>query len=108
MANALAEATSPYLLQHRDNPVDWRPWGPEALAEAQFTLTLEDEKHLLLLAVRVERALRHARRQLGEVVAQLAGADARTPLVATDPERKRTNGEQNKRAGTVPDRKSVV
>ena len=27
--------TSPYLLQHRHNPVDWWPWGPEALAEAQ-------------------------------------------------------------------------
>jgi uncharacterized protein len=34
MANRLAEETSPYLLQHKDNPVDWRPWGPEALAEA--------------------------------------------------------------------------
>ena len=35
MANALANETSPYLLQHKDNPVDWRPWGPEALAEAR-------------------------------------------------------------------------
>jgi uncharacterized protein YyaL (SSP411 family) len=35
MANALANETSPYLLQHRDNPVNWRPWGPEALAEAR-------------------------------------------------------------------------
>ncbi|HEY4279197.1 MAG TPA: thioredoxin domain-containing protein [Conexibacter sp.] len=35
MANALAHETSPYLLQHKDNPVDWRPWGPEALAEAR-------------------------------------------------------------------------
>jgi hypothetical protein len=34
MANLLAEETSPYLLQHKDNPVEWRPWGPEALAEA--------------------------------------------------------------------------
>jgi uncharacterized protein len=31
MANRLAAETSPYLLQHRDNPVDWHPWGPEAL-----------------------------------------------------------------------------
>jgi len=31
MANALARETSPYLLQHRDNPVDWLPWGEEAL-----------------------------------------------------------------------------
>ncbi|MDO8187119.1 thioredoxin domain-containing protein [Conexibacter sp. JD483] len=35
MANALAHETSPYLLQHKDNPVDWRPWGPAALAEAR-------------------------------------------------------------------------
>lgn len=35
MSNRLACATSPYLLQHKDNPVDWWEWGPEALAEAQ-------------------------------------------------------------------------
>jgi uncharacterized protein YyaL (SSP411 family) len=35
MTNRLAGETSPYLLQHRDNPVDWWPWGPEALAEAK-------------------------------------------------------------------------
>jgi uncharacterized protein YyaL (SSP411 family) len=35
MANALAGETSPYLLQHAGNPVDWRPWGPEALAAAR-------------------------------------------------------------------------
>jgi hypothetical protein len=29
--NRLAKETSPYLLQHADNPVDWHPWGPEAL-----------------------------------------------------------------------------
>jgi uncharacterized protein len=34
MPNRLAEETSPYLLQHKDNPVDWRPWSPESLAEA--------------------------------------------------------------------------
>ena len=33
--NRLANETSPYLLQHKDNPVHWRPWGPAALAEAQ-------------------------------------------------------------------------
>ncbi|OLF08939.1 thioredoxin domain-containing protein [Actinophytocola xanthii] len=35
MANQLADATSPYLLQHADNPVDWRPWSEEAFAEAR-------------------------------------------------------------------------
>jgi uncharacterized protein len=35
MANRLAQETSPYLLQHRDNPVDWYPWSPEALARAR-------------------------------------------------------------------------
>jgi uncharacterized protein len=33
--NRLAEATSPYLLQHADNPVDWREWGDDAFAEAR-------------------------------------------------------------------------
>jgi uncharacterized protein YyaL (SSP411 family) len=33
--NRLARETSPYLLQHKHNPVDWWPWGPDALAEAQ-------------------------------------------------------------------------
>ncbi|MGO4570780.1 thioredoxin domain-containing protein [Microvirga sp. 2TAF3] len=33
--NRLKDASSPYLLQHRDNPVHWWEWGPEALAEAK-------------------------------------------------------------------------
>jgi len=33
--NRLAQATSPYLLQHKHNPVDWWTWGPDALAEAK-------------------------------------------------------------------------
>ena len=32
--NLLGDTTSPYLLQHAENPVHWRPWGPDALAEA--------------------------------------------------------------------------
>ena len=35
MPNRLANETSPYLLQHKDNPVDWYPWGDEAFAEAK-------------------------------------------------------------------------
>src|SRR5512143_2631296 len=35
MPNRLAHETSPYLLQHADNPVDWYPWGPEALGRAR-------------------------------------------------------------------------
>ncbi len=35
--NRLARETSPYLLQHKHNPVAWWPWGPPALAEAQRT-----------------------------------------------------------------------
>ena len=34
MANRLAAETSPYLLQHKDNPVDWYAWGDEALQRA--------------------------------------------------------------------------
>ena len=33
--NRLAQETSPYLLQHADNPVDWYPWGEEAFAKAR-------------------------------------------------------------------------
>src|SRR5215217_3079051 len=43
MANRLAAETSPYLLQHKDNPVDWYPWGEEALARAR-----EEARPLLL------------------------------------------------------------
>jgi uncharacterized protein YyaL (SSP411 family) len=43
MPNRLAQETSPYLLQHQDNPVDWYPWGPEALARAR-----EEERPILL------------------------------------------------------------
>ena len=32
--NRLAAEASPYLHQHRDNPVDWYPWGPDAFAAA--------------------------------------------------------------------------
>ena len=35
MANRLASATSPYLLQHADNPVEWWEWSPEAFEEAR-------------------------------------------------------------------------
>ncbi|HEY7464584.1 MAG TPA: thioredoxin domain-containing protein [Candidatus Limnocylindria bacterium] len=35
MTNRLARETSPYLLQHAENPVDWYPWGPEALERAR-------------------------------------------------------------------------
>ena len=42
-ANALANETSPYLLQHAGNPVDWQPWGPEALDRAQ-----REDKPILL------------------------------------------------------------
>ena len=36
MPNRLANETSPYLLQHQNNPVDWFPWGPDALARAKL------------------------------------------------------------------------
>ncbi len=43
MSNRLAHERSPYLLQHKDNPVDWYPWGPEAFARAR-----ESEKPVFL------------------------------------------------------------
>jgi uncharacterized protein YyaL (SSP411 family) len=36
MPNRLAGETSPYLLQHANNPVDWSPWGPDAMARAKL------------------------------------------------------------------------
>ncbi|MBI2132962.1 MAG: thioredoxin domain-containing protein, partial [Candidatus Tectomicrobia bacterium] len=42
-ANRLAGETSPYLLQHRHNPVDWHPWGEEALRRAR-----EEDKPIFL------------------------------------------------------------
>ena len=41
--NRLAKQTSPYLLQHAHNPVDWYPWGPEALERAE-----REDKPILL------------------------------------------------------------
>jgi len=45
MPNRLINETSPYLLQHANNPVDWYPWGPEALERA------EKENKLILLSI---------------------------------------------------------
>ena len=41
--NRLSESSSPYLLQHADNPVDWYPWGDEAFARAR-----DEERPLLV------------------------------------------------------------
>ncbi|MBD1391475.1 thioredoxin domain-containing protein [Mucilaginibacter glaciei] len=43
--NSLANSTSPYLLQHANNPVNWYPWGPEALAKAKA------ENKLILVSI---------------------------------------------------------
>jgi len=43
MRNTLDTETSPYLLQHRDNPVHWQPWGPDAL-----TMAMDLDKPILL------------------------------------------------------------
>jgi uncharacterized protein YyaL (SSP411 family) len=45
VANRLALESSPYLLQHRDNPVDWYPWGEEAFARAR------DEQKPIFLSI---------------------------------------------------------
>ncbi|MFP6744376.1 MAG: DUF255 domain-containing protein, partial [Alphaproteobacteria bacterium] len=41
--NRLGQETSPYLLQHRDNPVHWQPWDAAALGEA-----VRDDKPIML------------------------------------------------------------
>src|SRR4030095_4640932 len=45
MGNHLAKETSPYLLQHANNPVDWYPWGEEALRRAR------DENKPILVSI---------------------------------------------------------
>lgn len=45
MSNRLSKETSPYLLQHASNPVDWYPWGTEALSKAK------EENKLILVSV---------------------------------------------------------
>ena len=45
MPNRLSKETSPYLLQHANNPVDWYPWGNEALSRAK------EENKLILVSV---------------------------------------------------------
>ena len=45
MSNKLAAETSPYLLQHAENPVDWYPWGDEALSRAR------DENKPILVSI---------------------------------------------------------
>ena len=42
-ANKLVDSGSPYLLLHADNPVNWYPWGPEALEKAKH-----ENKQILL------------------------------------------------------------
>src|SRR5687767_11142480 len=44
-ANRLAKESSPYLLQHAHNPVDWYPWGPEAFEKAK------KEKKIVFLSI---------------------------------------------------------
>ena len=43
-SNHLVNETSPYLLQHVNNPVDWYPWGPEALKR-------QEENKLILISI---------------------------------------------------------
>ncbi|MGE8301840.1 MAG: DUF255 domain-containing protein, partial [Sphingobacterium paramultivorum] len=45
MANQLQFENSPYLKQHAHNPVDWMPWGPEALKKAK------DENKLIIVSI---------------------------------------------------------
>ena len=47
MANRLATASSPYLRQHAGNPVDWYPWGEEAMRTARETDRPIDRKSVV-------------------------------------------------------------
>ncbi|MFT3841319.1 MAG: thioredoxin domain-containing protein [Myxococcaceae bacterium] len=106
MPNRLAQETSPYLQQHRDNPVDWYPWGAEAIAKARETNrpillsigysachwchvmaheSFEDEKtaalmNQLYVNVKVDREERPDVDQLYQGVVQLMGRGGGWPL----------------------------
>jgi uncharacterized protein YyaL (SSP411 family) len=71
--NRLAGETSPYLLQHRHNPVDWYPWGPEALEKAR----LEDKPIFLSIGYSACHWCHVMERESfeSEAVAQLLNAD---------------------------------
>ena len=72
MANRLAQETSPYLLQHKDNPVDWHPWDEIAL-----NLARESEKPILL-------SIGYASCHWCHVMAQESFEDAATASVMND------------------------
>jgi uncharacterized protein YyaL (SSP411 family) len=106
MPNRLANETSPYLQQHRDNPVDWYPWGAEAIARARELSkpillsvgysachwchvmaheSFEDEKTAALMNerfinVKVDREERPDVDQLYQGVVQLMGRGGGWPL----------------------------
>ena len=69
LANRLARETSPYLLQHAHNPVDWYPWGPDALARAR-TADLPIFRDVLFLPPdHVSYLLNHPQPEDGAVLA---------------------------------------
>ena len=51
--NKLIEETSPYLLQHAHNPVNWFPWGDEALNKAKMKINLFLSALVILLVIGV-------------------------------------------------------
>jgi hypothetical protein len=104
--NRLAASSSPYLLQHAGNPVDWHPWGPEALEKAKredkpILLSIgyaachwchvmehesfEDEEIAGLMnehfvSVKVDREERPDLDQIYQLVAQIMGSNGGWPL----------------------------
>src|SRR5690349_5778084 len=106
MPNRLASETSPYLLQHAGNPVDWYPWGPEALDKAKaedkpILLSIgyaachwchvmehesfEDEAtaalmNELFVSIKVDREERPDLDQIYQLVVQLMGRNGGWPL----------------------------
>ena len=66
MANRLQHATSPYLLQHAHNLVDWHPWEAEALARANLEDVGAKAGNLLRHCFRRAIAERHHRHHRGD------------------------------------------
>ena len=107
--NLLAGETSPYLLQHADNPVHWRPWGPAALAEAQeifqptmaerVVMGLDEHDRLIAYVLGLSHALNiaffTALAESGEAAPRLARMSSTTSIVPVATARARSEPESS-------------
>ena len=85
MPNRLANETSPYLLQHADNPVDWQPWGEAAFAEALLAVPKTLAENAGHVGVEAVFAVEDERRLAGDDDDEGGGKRATTSKASTAP-----------------------